>query len=49
MTQSRHMTSQTTASADPGDALNLRELGGTEKKERQKRYLIYQPKLSNPY
>lgn len=41
MTQSHHMTSQTTASADPGDALNLRKLGGTEKQEEQKRYLMW--------
>lgn len=41
MTQSHHMTSQTTASADPGDALNPRKLGGTEKQEGQKRYLIW--------
>lgn len=41
MTQSHHMTSQTTTSADPGDALDLRTLGGAEKKE--KFDLVFQP------
>lgn len=39
MTQSHHMTSQTTASADPGDALNLRRLGGAEKRVTKKNLL----------
>lgn len=42
MTQSHHMISQKIASADPGDALNLRKLAGAENRMETKREkLIY--------
>lgn len=41
MTQSHHMTSQTTASADPADGLNLRILGGAVKKGRTNKKCLF--------